>query len=170
MISESNLNRQFLYDTEDIGKEKVFTAKLKLEKYAPDVKITAVSQKITKENIPPQISRADIIFFAADNKDARKAMADFSEKSGIPLMLAGIDGFYGKTYLYIPGLTPTPREAGMLDGKKAQENNSACAGLIGSLQASCGIRYLLTKDVSYGGKLTVFDDGSFSELIIKPKK
>ncbi len=168
-ISSRNLNRQFLYTVKDVGKEKVAVAKKKLEEYAPDTEISALSVKITKDNIPAQLRECDMIFLAADNSRARKAISDFSEKNNIPLMMGGIDGFYGKTYLYLPGITPSPDAAGMLDGKRALSNISAAAGIIGSLEAAVGIQYLLTKDTSLGGKLTVYDKDTFSELVIKQK-
>ncbi len=166
-ISESNLNRQFLYKKEDIGKSKVFSAKKSLSDFSDDTAITAIDTKITESNIPDILKYCDIIFLAVDNQKARKVMSDFCEKNNIPLMLGGIDGFYGKTYLYIPCLTPTPEKAGMLDGKSAENNISATAGIIGSLQASTGIQYLLTKDHTLGGKLTVFDKDSFDTLTIR---
>lgn len=169
-VSDTNLNRQFLYTEEDIGKEKVISAKEKLLKYAPDVTVTAYSIKIENDNIPEELKKCDMIFLAADNKKAREVLSDFSKENNIPLMMGGIDGFYGKTYLYIPHVTPCPRCAGMLEGKKAETNISAAAGIIGSLQTAVGIQYLITKDTSLGGKLTVFDKDTFSELLIKTKK
>lgn len=169
-ISESNLNRQFLYTENDIGKKKVFIAKKRLSEYAPDCEICAFDINLTKDNIPPELSECDIIFLAADNKSARTLMSDYAAQSNIPLMLGGIDGFYGKTYLYIPGCTPCPYCAGMTDGKKAQTNISAAAGVIGSIEASTGIQYLITKNSELGGRLTVYDCDSFGTLVIKPDK
>lgn len=168
-VSESNLNRQFLYTKEDIGKSKVFCAKQRLGLYAPEINITAFNIRIGKDSFPDEIKSSDMIFLAVDNLAARKAAAAYCEENNIPLMMGGIDGFYGKTYLYIPFVTPTPDEAGMLEGAPPSFNISSSAGIIGSLQASAGIQYILTKDNSLGGKLTVFDKDSFSELYIKPK-
>lgn len=166
-ISTGNLNRQFLYTSEDIGKSKVISAKKKLSEYSPDTEITAIEAKITDSSIPDELKSCDIIFLAVDNKKARSAVAHFCEENCIPLMMGGIDGFYGKAYLYIPGISPTPEKAGMLDGKKAKSNISATAGIIGSLQASIGIQYLLTRDKNLGGRLTVFDKDNFDTLKIR---
>ncbi len=166
-VSESNLNRQFLYTLEDVGTSKVISAKKRLCAFSPDTVITAIDTKITKMCIPEELKFCDMVFLAVDNKTARKAVSSFCEENNIPLMLGGIDGFYGKTYLYLPGITPTPEKAGMLDGKKAKSNISATAGIIGSLQAVTGIQYLITKDKSLGGKLTVFDKDTFDTLTIR---
>ena len=169
-ISESNLNRQFLYTKNDIGKEKVYIAKERLSLYSPDCEISAFQIKITESSVPDKLSECDIIFLAVDNKNARTVISDYCEKNGIPLVLGGIDGFFGKTYLYIPSLTPCPRCAGMLEGKKAEYNISAAAGIIGSFQAALGINYLLTKNISSAGILTIYDCDSFSSLKITPSK
>lgn len=166
-VSAGNLNRQFLYTAGDIGKSKALSAKKKLSEYSPDTEISAIEAKITDELIPDELKSCDMIFLAVDNKKARRAAALFCEKNGIPLMTGGIDGFYGKAYLYIPDVTPTPEKAGMLDGKKAKTNISATAGIIGSLQAAVGIQYLLTRDTALGGKLTVFDKDNFDTLKIR---
>lgn len=166
-VSKTNLNRQFLYTKDDIGEKKAESAKKRLEAFSPDINITALPVKIKKDFIPEELKSADMIFLAADNKSARENTALFCEENKIPLMTGGIDGFYGKAYLYIPGATPTLKKAGMLDGKKPQTNISAAAGIIGSLQAATGIQYLLTKDISLGGKLTVFDKDEFHTLTLK---
>ena len=168
-VSPSNLNRQFLYTQNDIGTEKVSAAKQRLKQYAPDTEIEAHLIKITKSNIPKMLKDCDIIFLAADNKEARIVISDFCAENGVPLMLGGIDGFYGNTYLYIPSYTPCPRCAGITEGKRADSNISATAGIIGSLQSALGIQYLLTKDKTAGGILTVYDSTSFSHLKIKKK-
>ena len=169
-ISEGNLNRQFLYKKEDIGKEKTEVAGIRLREYAPDVTISAVNKKVTREHIPDDLRRCDIIFLAADNKKAREVLSCFCRDNKIPLVLGGIDGFYGKVYLYIPDFTPCPSCAGMLEGKKAEANISTTAGIVGSFEASIGVQYLLTKEKSLGGRLTVYDTDSFSALSVKPKK
>lgn len=165
-VSESNLNRQFLYTKDDIGEKKVFCAKNRLRALSPEINITALPVKIRKDCIPEELKSADMIFLAVDNKGAREDISLFCEENKIPLMTGGIDGFYGKAYLYIPDITPTLKKAGMLDGRKAETNISAAAGIIGSLQAATGIQYLLTKDISLGGKLTVFDKDEFHTLIL----
>ncbi|MBR3766721.1 MAG: ThiF family adenylyltransferase [Clostridia bacterium] len=164
-ISETNLNRQFLYTKDSIGEDKVFEAKKRLEEYSETV-CKAYNIKITENNIPEELKTADIIFLAADNLEARKALTEFSEENKIPLVFGGIDGFYGKTYLYIPNITPCPECAGIIEGGKTKSNISAAAGIIGSLQAALGIQYLLTKDISLGGKITVYDSDTFSSLKI----
>ncbi len=166
-VSQSNLNRQFLYTAEDIGQKKVLAAKKRLCAYSPDVMTEAFPIRLKRDNIPDALKTADMIFLAADNRAARVLTSQLCEENSIPLMLGGIDGFYGKTYLYIPGITPTPEKAGMTDTGRAQLNNSCTAGIIGSLQAAIGIQYLLSGDVTLGGRLTVFDGDRFSALAIK---
>lgn len=169
-VSETNLNRQFLYTKDDIGKAKAAAAKEKLSQYAPEIEISAFPIKIRKNSIPDILSSCDIIFLAVDNKSTRQALSDFAHESFVPLVLGGIDGFFGKAYLYIPTLSPCPECAGMLDSGKTEYNISATAGIIGSFQTALGIKYLLTKDKSIAGILNVYDSDSFSSLKIIPSK
>lgn len=166
-VGKSNLNRQFLYTCDDIGKSKAETARDRLKAFSPDSEISALKLQVGKDIIPGELKDCDMIFLAADNRKARKCVSLFCEENSLPLMLGGIDGFYGKTYLYLPGFTPTPERAGMLDAGRAEFNISSTAGIIGSLQASVGIQYLLTGDKSLGGSITVFDRDTFSTLRIK---
>ena len=156
-VSEGNLNRQFLYTREDIGRKKVLVASERLKAYAPDVSVTAIPERVKRDNIPEELKCCDMIFLATDNKSSREAVFLFSKDNAIPLMMGGIDGFYGKAYLYLPGISPCPVCAGMLDGKKAKTNISTTAGITGSLEAQTGAAYLITGDSTLSGVLTVCD-------------
>ena len=169
-ISSSNLNRQFLYNPSDVGENKADTAAKRLRAYNPQCEISSFPVRLTKNNIPERLQSCDMIFLAADNKAARELLSDFSYENNIPLVFGGIDGFYGKMYLYLPRHSPCPYCAGVLDGKKAEYNVSAAAGIIGSLQAATGIRYLISGDTSLSGRLHIYDGDSFSSLKIIPSE
>ena len=163
-VSESNLNRQFLYTREDIGKSKVLCATEKLTLYAPDCEIIAVKEQINDISKLQFSTECDIIFSCVDNNDARLILESVCRENNIPLVHGGIDGFYGVAYLYVPSFSLTPSEAGLCQGSKAKYNISAVAGVIGSFQASLGIKYLLTKDNSLSGRILIFDEDKADTL------
>lgn len=167
-ISESNLNRQFLYTKEDIGKSKVDCAKNRLELFSPECEISAWEGKILKAAELDFAKDCDIIFSAVDNDKARLILVEFAEKYDIPLVLGGIDGFYGMAYLYLPKKSGLPPIAG--SSCEASFSVSSTAGIIGSAQAALGIRYLLTKDESIAGRLLVFDEAEFTTLKLSSPK
>ena len=165
-VSESNLNRQFLYTAADLGKEKVFLAEQRLNATAPGTEITAVSVRIETPEDLSFVTDADIVFTALDNNAARKAVQIFCTDSDIPLVNGGVNGFFGTAYLYLPGRTPDLSAAGMLTAEnKKTLSVSSTVGVIGALEAHLGIRYL-TGHTENAGKLYVFDDGMISVLKI----
>ena len=165
-VSETNLNRQFLYTVRDIGKEKAALAKERLSATAPDTKIAAVQKKIASPADLCFASPADILFLAVDNNAARLAAQTFCKERGIPLANGGVNGFFGTAYLYIPGKTPDLTAAGMLDAENRQTLSvSSTVGVIGALEAHLGIRYL-TGRTEQAGKLHIFDDGTVTVLAI----
>ena len=166
-VSPSNLNRQFLYTEEDIGKKKALKAKERLQAYGSSTEIVSIDKKIVNYEDLAFAEDSDIVILAVDNAEARISVQNFCNKTNIPLVCGGIDGFYGVCYLYIPKISPCPDCAGLNTSSKAVFNISSVAGIIGSLQANLALRYLLTENSDLSGKLTVFDEDCFSILNIK---
>ena len=163
-VSETNLNRQFMYTADDVGKTKCEVLDKRLSTYSPECEIIAVNEKITEAFQWETLKNCDIIFSCVDNNEARIILEGFCRENNIPLVHGGIDGFYGVAYLYVPSHSLTPSEAGLCEGKKAKYNISAVAGVIGSYQASLGIKYLLTNDNSISGRILVFDENKTDTL------
>lgn len=161
-VSESNLNRQFIYTADDIAKPKVECMKRFLERYS-DTQIEAYLAEIRNTDDLSFASGCDIVILAVDNNPARQTVKQFCDKNNIPLVFGGIDGFYGIAYLYVPGITPPPA----ISGEKAEYNISCTAGIIGSAQAALATQYLLNKDSGLYGKLLVFDKDTFDTLELK---
>lgn len=163
-VGETNLNRQFMYTADDIGKDKAQTLKRRLSSYAPECNIIAVNKKVCCVSELQFSEKCDIIFSCVDNNESRIILEEFCRENNIPLIHGGIDGFYGVAYLYVPSASLTPSEAGLCGGSKAKYNISAAAGVIGSFQASLGINYLLTADNSLGGRILIFDENKADTL------
>ena len=157
-VGKTNLNRQFMYTYDDIGFNKTDILKKRLSEYAPDSEIVAVKEKINDISDLQFSAECDIIFSCVDNNDTRIILEEFCRNNNVPLVHGGIDGFYGVSYLYVPSYSPSPSAAGFCEGKNAKHNISAVAGIIGSFQATLGIRYLITNDYTLSGRLLVFDE------------
>lgn len=166
-VSQSNLNRQFFYNKDDIGQSKTEKARAFLSAYAPETEFICVDKKITSSDNLNFASDCDIIFSALDNSDTRLILEDFANKMKLPLVCGGIDGFYGMAYLYIPEKSSPPSQLGMSEKGKAEYSVSAAAGVVGSLQANLGIQYLLTEDSSISKKLLIFDKTEIQTLHLK---
>lgn len=142
-VDISNLQRQVLHYTDDIGKPKTHSAREKLQKLNPDVNVTVYKDLITKDNIRELVKEYDIVIDGSDNFPTRYLLNDacyFEKKTLISGALFQFEGQLSvfKTYdggacyrcLYpeIPpkGMVPTCEEAGIL---------GAVAGTIGTMQA-----------------------------------
>lgn len=166
-IESSNLNRQFLYSQNDIGKEKCLVMQERLSAYNTESIFVAVPRKIEKISDLDFAKGCDLVISAVDNLACRKILEAFCDENNIPLSCGGIDGFYGIAYLYLPQATPSPSSSGFFDGEKAKYNISATAGVIGSAQAALSIQFLLTEDKNICGKALLFDGANFETLLLK---
>ena len=166
-VCEANLNRQFMYTAENVGELKCRVMKKRLSQYSPQSEIKEINEKITDLSQLQSFKKCDILFSCVDNNEVRIVIENFCRENNIPLVHGGIDGFYGVAYLYVPSHSLTPSQAGLCEGNKAKYNISAVAGVIGSLQASLGINYLLTADNSLSGRILIFDENKTDTLNLK---
>ena len=172
-VEESNLNRQFLYSREDIGRKKAEAAKEKLKKQNPQIKVTAFSDAFTEENGRELLKGADVVVDCVDSVKTRISVNKICLLLRIPLVEGGIYGFYG----YVTSVfqnSPCLECMGYTKEMEQKEIPSlgAAAGVVGSLQAVEALKILLGKGEPFYGRLFQYDglDGSFDEIKVKKKK
>lgn len=168
VISESNLNRQFLYRKSDLGKEKSFAAAENLKNYS-NTEIIPFNTKIETTNDLQFAKDADLILLAVDNNETRAIVNEFCTKNQKPLICGGIDGLYGMAYLYVPGF-PCLDCAGLTLPASTQASISPVAGVIGSLEADLAFRYFTGEAEALAGKLMVYDNAELTHLPIAKRK
>lgn len=95
-VSLSNLHRQILYDTAQIGTAKVDAAGARVTDVNPHVSVTLRAQRITHDNAQELIAGSDIVLDGTDNFAARLAVADAALALRIPLVSAAIGQFHGQ--------------------------------------------------------------------------
>ena len=93
IVDESNLERQFLYEKEDVGKVKVFAAEEKLSKF---VDVEARFDDLNYKNI--DFKNADLIIDCTDNIDTRLLINDYCKKEKMPWIYTGAIGKIGCVY------------------------------------------------------------------------
>jgi molybdopterin/thiamine biosynthesis adenylyltransferase len=139
-VSLSNLQRQLLFKTRDIGRPKVEAGREALTDLNPGVTIAMHAVRITAANVAPLIAGYDIIADASDNFATRFLLNDACFLAGKPLVSAAVTEFEGQLSVYEgrpcyrclfpapppPNTVPSCSEAGVL---------GAAAGVMGSLQA-----------------------------------
>lgn len=143
-VSLSNLNRQFLYTTEDIGKSKAETAAKRLRALNPEITITAVTQRISKENAGQLLDGSSLVLLAVDQLDTRLTVNAVCVELDIPLINGGVSGMYGSVQAVMPGTTPC-LACLYKDGEEAESAGSFApvVSCISALMAQAGLHILL---------------------------
>lgn len=177
-VDLSNLQRQIIHTTEDVGKAKVKSAKETMEAMNPDVKVHTYRTFVQADNIRELIRDYDFIIDGTDNFPAKFLINDACVMEKKPFSHAGIIRFKGQLMTYVPGqgpcyrcvfqspppkdAVPTCRQAGVI---------GAMGGVIGSLQAMEALKYLLGIGDLLVGKLLTYDALKMEFRTIKlPKK
>lgn len=150
VVDLSNLQRQVIHTTTDIGKPKVESAKETMLAINPDVNVITYKEFIYSHNITDIIKDYDFVLDGTDNFPAKFLINDACVMAGIPFCHAGIIRFEGQLMTWVPGenvpcyrcvfkepppkdAVPTCRQAGVI---------GAMAGIIGCLQAMEAVKYL----------------------------
>ncbi len=163
-VELSNLQRQILHFSSDVGVPKTKSAKEKVELLNPDVKVETYNFRITKDNIFDIIKGYDIVVDGSDNFPTRYLVNDACVLMGKPLSHGAILQFYGQVTTIIPkksacyrclfkepppaGAVPSCQEAGVL---------GVVAGVIGAIQATEVIKWILQKGELLLNKLLIYD-------------
>lgn len=176
-VELSNLQRQIIHRTDRIGMEKPLSAKQTLETINPDVTVNLYPERVTPDNIRDIIAPYDFIIDGTDRFESKFLINDACVLSGKPYSHAGVVRFNGQTMTYVPGQGPCLRC--LLD--HVPSNSETCAqagvlgsvtGILGSIQATEAIKYLLRIGELLTGRLLMVDGLSMSiqEVEIGPAR
>jgi molybdopterin-synthase adenylyltransferase len=148
-VELSNLNRQPLHFTPDVGLMKAENAKVKLSALNEDVLVESYPARLDEANADAIVLGADVVVDCSDSFDTRYVVNDACCPNGVPLVEAGVLGFSGLVLSVVPGRSacyrcafpvappagsvPSCREAGVL---------GAMAGIVGSIQALEALKLL----------------------------
>lgn len=102
VVDETNLNRQVLHWSNDIGKPKVQSAVEKLKQFNSQVEVTPVHGRLTDETVDDWLKEADIIVDALDNFPTRQVLNKYAVKSRKPLVHGAIYGWEGRATTILP--------------------------------------------------------------------
>jgi adenylyltransferase/sulfurtransferase len=105
-VDYSNLNRQIIHWSEDIGEWKSESGSRKLKNLNPNCVIEAICAEIAEENCMELIGDSSVIVDAMDNMKTRRILNAVSVKKGIPYVYGGVHQLEGMASTFIPGETP----------------------------------------------------------------
>jgi molybdopterin/thiamine biosynthesis adenylyltransferase len=166
VVDLSNLQRQIIHTTADVGKAKVVSARETMNAMNPDVQVVTYHEWINAGNITGIIADRDYDFIidGTDNFPVKFLINDACVMLGKPFVHAGIIRFQGQLMSYVPGrgpcyrcvfrepppldAVPTCRQAGVL---------GVMGGVIGTLQAAEALKYLLGMEGLLTGRLLTYN-------------
>ena len=175
-VSLSNLQRQILYRTSDIGQGKTDCAMREIRDLNPDVRIIPVDTPVNVRNAGDIIAPYDMVVSAVDNFSARYALNDACVRAQKTLVEAGVSRFEGLLLTIKPfdgpcyrclfpeeppeGALPSPAQTGII---------GAVAGVAGCLQALEVIKLATGVGSPLVGRILLFDglDTTFREIRIE---
>jgi adenylyltransferase/sulfurtransferase len=144
-VELSNLNRQILHSTENIGMEKTASALRRLNSLNPHCEVEAFCCELNNENAMLIAGGCDAMVDATDNLEARHVLNRASLSLGIPLVHGAVGGLNGMVCVFMPGKGPC-LECLFPSGPRREEAPGvlgAVAGVIASVQALETIKILL---------------------------
>jgi len=106
VVELSNLNRQILHWSTDLGRPKVISAEEKLKRLNPHVEVEVHQSKLDEDLARDLVGRADVVVDALDNWETRYLLNRVCVKLKKPLIHAGVRGMYGQLLLVLPGKGP----------------------------------------------------------------
>jgi molybdopterin/thiamine biosynthesis adenylyltransferase/rhodanese-related sulfurtransferase len=164
VVDNSNLQRQILFGTKDVGRPKIAAAADRLRDLNPEIQIDTFESRLTSDNALDLFKDYDIIVDGTDNFPTRYLVNDACVILGKPNVYGSIFRFEGQATIFAfpdgpcyrclypepppPGLVPSCAEGGVL---------GVLPGIVGSIQAAETLKLILGAGDSLVGRLLLFD-------------
>lgn len=175
IVEIENLQRQILFNEDDIGAPKAQAASEKLRKINSDIKVEGVVKDLNPKSVQQIVNDIDIILDGTDNMQTRYLINDISIKKEIPWIYGGAVSTYGMTMNIVPKKTPCLAcafpfmpKAGSLPTCDTAGVLNTIPGIIASIQATEALKIILNGN--YSKDLLVYDVWNHDFKLIKIKR
>lgn len=165
VFTVSNLNRQWLSDTEQLSRPKALVGMERARLINPFMEVEAFPHPLDETNAADLVQGNDLVLDALDNLPARFLLAGEARSLRIPMIHAAVAGWWGQITTFLPqATTDLTNIYGQKRSRDAAEDAVGVLGptaaVIGSLEALEAIRLLTGKTSAYAGQLLYFDGES----------
>jgi len=164
LVELSNLQRQILHSTDDIGRPKVDSAKETLEAINPDCHVKTYKERLNSENVMKILSEYDLVVDGSDNFSTRFIINDACYFAKKPYIYGAIFRFEGQASVFSPGMgpcyrciLPEPPPPGLVPNCQEAGVMGVLPGIIGTIQAMEAIKIVLGIGNPLIGRLLLFD-------------
>ena len=177
VVDQSNLQRQIIHGTKDVGRPKIASAKDRLEDLNPNVKVEAFETALTSENALELFKEFDVVVDGTDNFQTRYLVNDAAVLTGKPNVYGSIFRFEGQASVFWaergacyrclypepppPGLVPSCAEGGVL---------GVLPGIVGTIQANEVLKVILGAEGILLNRLLLFDAWTMKFRELKLRK
>jgi molybdopterin/thiamine biosynthesis adenylyltransferase len=175
-VELSNLQRQILHGTSDVGRPKTGSAARRIRAVNPEVQVITHRQRLTSRNILDVIGGYDFVVDGTDNFATRYLINDACVMANKPLSHGAVLRFEGQITTIVPRqgpcyrcLYPEPPPPGLVPNCQQAGVLNAVAGVIGAMQAAEAIKWIVGAGEPLVGRLVLFDalNASFREVAIR---
>ncbi|MDF2375958.1 MAG: molybdopterin-synthase adenylyltransferase MoeB [Verrucomicrobiales bacterium] len=178
LVDFSNLQRQLLHGTGDIGKKKIVSATERLSEINPEVGVKTYDTRLDAGNAGEIAEPYDLIIDGTDNFETRYLSNDLAVLTGKPNVYGSIFRFEGQVSVFDPSrggpcyrcLFPTPPEPGQVPSCAEGGVLGVLPGIVGCLQTNEAIKLILGIGEPLVGRLVHFDALAFRFREIKLRK
>jgi sulfur-carrier protein adenylyltransferase/sulfurtransferase len=164
-VDLTNLQRQLLHDTDDVGRPKVDSAAERLNDINPEVNVVKHNVVLSSDNAFDILGQYDLVVDGSDNFPVRYLVNDATQMLGKPLVYGSIYQFDGQASVFLPGpgtpcyrcLFPEPPPPGTVPSCAEGGVFGVLPGIIGSIQAVEAIKFITGVGRPLVGRLLLFD-------------
>jgi len=149
-VDLSNLHRQVIHHTHDLGRQKVESARQKIVVLNPDVRVVTTPVVLDAENAAALFSEYDVVIDGTDTFPVKFLINDAAFFTKRPLVHGGILRFEGQMFTIMPGgsacyrcIFQEPPPAGLVPSCREAGVMGPLAGVIGTLQATEALKVIL---------------------------
>ena len=163
-VDISNLQRQIVHATKDIGRLKVDSAAEHLLELNPEIQVTKIDHKIENEELEEQIKSSTVVLDCSDNFQTRFAINDACVKHKIPLVSGAAIRFEAQVSVFDSRHEDSPCYR-CLYGNEAEVEQTCTAngvispllGIVGSIQACEAMKIIMNLGETLEGRLLLLD-------------
>lgn len=177
-VELGNLQRQILHSMRDIGRRKVMSARKRIEELNSDVKVITHAKRLEVKNAESVIDGYDFVIDCSDNFPTKYLINDACVLFKKSFSHGGVVAFNGLTFTHVPQsaclrcIFPAPPPANLAMNCRGTGILGSVAGMVGTIQATEAIKYILRKDGLLANRIMTIDALSmvFRNIALKPNR
>ena len=177
VVDESNLQRQVIHGTSDVGRPKLESARARLREVNPLIRVETHETRLTSANALDLFRGYDIVADGTDNFPTRYLVNDACVLTGKPNVYGSIFRFEGQASVFATAdgpcyrcLYPEPPPAGLVPSCAEGGVLGVLPGIVGSIQAAEVIKLILGAGQPLVGRLLLFDALATTFRTLKTRK